>query len=131
MLGGIITEILAAQPDIEVVATVADVADAFVAAERTQATVAVLGVSGYRGTELSAFATAELLYRTPSVTVVTVTSDGRDAVLHLLKPCEEPIDDVSPQRLLSALRKSSMISAGRTSGEYVVSTWASLEHPGS
>jgi hypothetical protein len=50
--------------------------------------------------------------------VLAVTHDGRNAQLRLLQPYEETLNDVSSERLLSALRRGSHLSQRRASGDY-------------
>ena len=45
-----------------------------------------------------------VLYRSPRMRIIAIAANGRDAVLHVLRPHAIPATDVSPTSLIAAIR---------------------------
>jgi DNA-binding NarL/FixJ family response regulator len=100
MLRDIVATVLASQADIVVVGTVPEMEDLAHATGLSNANIIVLGLEG---AELPAACT-ELLCAHPSVTVLGVTGDGRQAIRLRMRPERAEIGEVSPQGLVDAIR---------------------------
>lgn len=120
VLGDVITEIITTQPDMSVVASLRTHDGVPAAVERTGASVVILGVDA--DAEAAIAISDELLYDRPRLTVLTVTTDGRETALHLLRPHDEPLGQVSPQRLIAALRTRGPAHRGVPSTAFADST---------
>ena len=99
VLRDIVRDALVGKPDIEVIADVADGGVA-AAAEALKPTTVVWGSE----TPISAEALHDVLYRHPRLRVLTVERDGRKGHLHELLPHSSALGELSPQRLLAAIR---------------------------
>jgi DNA-binding NarL/FixJ family response regulator len=98
ILLGVLRQILD-QPDLEVVGVVEDPAMVLGTVERTSADVVVLGEDGD-----SAGVAARVVERHPGVNVLAVTPDARQAFLYRLRPTRTALGELSPDRLLTAIR---------------------------
>jgi DNA-binding NarL/FixJ family response regulator len=103
VLRDIVRDALVGKPDIEVIADVTD-GGAAAAAEALQPTTLVWGSD----VPISAEALHDVLYRHPRVRVLTVERDGRKGHLHELVPHTAVLGELSPQRLLAAIRGQSI-----------------------
>jgi hypothetical protein len=91
MLRAIITETLAAAPDIVVTTSAEDAAE--------------IDVAVLRGApEHLPPAAVELLGRNPWMYVLALHGDGRHASMFQLRPVERPLGEISPETLLDAVR---------------------------
>lgn len=96
MLGHVISDIVREQPDLELIAAGENVA-ATVGATRAQFVL----LHAAREEEC-----AELLDRFPRLKVLSVEDDGRQGFIYELRPCRRALGELSPARLISALRVS-------------------------
>lgn len=96
MLGAIVGDIIREQPDLELFAAGDDVA-------------ATVGETDARCVLLHAAdeeECTELLAQYPRLKVLSVEDDGRRGFLYELRPHRRPLGEVSPMRLIDALRVS-------------------------
>jgi DNA-binding NarL/FixJ family response regulator len=87
------------QPDLEVVVAIDDATEMLQTIGHSNADVVVLGVEG----ELPAVA-SQILDQYPHVNVLAVTPDARRAYLYKLEPQLTALGELSPDRLLTAIR---------------------------
>jgi hypothetical protein len=99
VLRDIVRDALVGKPDIELIADVAD-GGAAAAAAALKPTTVVWGSD----IPISDEALHDVLYRYPRVRVLTVERDGRKGHLHELVPQSAVLGELSPQRLLAAVR---------------------------
>jgi two-component system, NarL family, response regulator DesR len=100
MLRDICTQVVGEQPDMVVVGESSEGMELLMAVGRTGADIVVLGL---HDSELSGIG-SHLLDAYPHLKVLGLTADGRRAFLYKLRPEKVPIGEVSPQRLLAAIR---------------------------
>jgi len=100
MLGDIVRESIRGQPDMELVATVANLESVPEALGAAAVDVLIVGTDAPRAT--APF--RALLQARPGLKILAVAADGRDLVLHELRPRAEPFGEVSPTDLLEAIR---------------------------
>jgi hypothetical protein len=103
MLIDIVTNIVASQDDMDVVTGVNDSADLAEAAERSSADVIILTRNE---TLAGAGEYDELLYRRSRLKVIEISGTGRHGSLYELQPHRVPLGEMSPLRLLDAIRAS-------------------------
>ena len=99
MLRELIAATIADQPDLEVVEPSGDGSALDTALERAGADVAIVGAE-----RLDSAAVATVLRRRPCARVLRISADGRETSLWELRPHERRLGDVSPGRLLDAIR---------------------------
>ena len=100
MLGAIVGDIIRQQPDLELFAAGDDIAAAVL---ETDAEFVLLNAADEREC-------TELLERFPRLKVLSVEDDGRRGFLYELRPHRRPLGEVSPMRLINALRVSGGIA---------------------
>ncbi len=103
MLGQIVTEILREQPDMELVDEVPDAALSQ-AVDRSGAQFVLVGVDA--GCEAARL--RPMLDRHPRLKVLAVEDDGRRGFLYELRPRRRPLGEMSPPRLVEALREAAL-----------------------
>jgi DNA-binding NarL/FixJ family response regulator len=108
MLRDVFSQVLADQPDMEVVGDLTDVLDLLPAAAQTRSDVAILGLRDAGFPSIC----ARLLDQHPRIKILGVTPDGRRACLYELRPSEVPVGDVSPAGVLAAIRAAVRLDAG-------------------
>jgi len=102
MLEEIVRKVLTREPDLEVVGAVSSLDDFDYALAIHQADVVVAGVSGtHSGREFD-----PLLRAHPAVRVFSLQGDGRQTVLHEMRPHSVPLGNVTPEELIDAIRTS-------------------------
>jgi len=109
MLRDIITDAIAAQPDMEIVGRREAATGLPETAESTNADIVVLARDGI-AEEDAGF--DDVLYGRTRRRVLQIFDQGRYGSLHELRPCQVPLGEMSPPRLLEAIRGS----VGRTAG---------------
>ena len=100
MLRDVFSQVLADQPDMEVVGHLTDMLDLLLAAGQTHSDVAILGL---HDGEFPSICT-HLLDVHPHIKILGVTPDGRRAFIYELRPSKVPVGDVSPEGVLAAIR---------------------------
>jgi chemotaxis response regulator CheB len=108
MLLDIISDAIAPHPDMDIVGKGAKAATLFEAAERTNADVVILvrkGVAENEGYD-------ELLYRHSRLKVIEISGEGHYGSLYELRPRHLPLGEMSPPRLVDAIRESVNRAAG-------------------
>lgn len=88
--------------DMSVVGSIEPGADVTSSLARTDADVLVVSVHD----ALAAATVAPILYSRPRLTVLAIGANGRDTVLHELRPHQLALGDVSASGLLEAIRTS-------------------------
>lgn len=108
MLRDVFSQVLADQPDMEVVGDLTDIIDLRAVAGQTRSDVAILGLhdSGFPGI------CTHLLDEHPRLKILGVTPDGRRAYLYELRPSKIPVGDVSPAGVLAAIREAVRMDDG-------------------
>src|SRR5687768_4655887 len=96
MLSDILENVVATQPDMFVLKAGAGELRAEI--EQAQPHVLIVGFDAGRTCD------DDLLYAFPRLKVLAVASSGRDAFLCELQPRQHPIEDVSPDGLVQAIR---------------------------
>lgn len=100
ILGGIVTEALSDQPDIEVVGMIGRGVEFEPMGARHLADVLVVG-----GVEPQDSAGADrLLLNGSAARVLIIATSGKDAVLYQLRPMKTLLGELSPQGLVEAIR---------------------------
>jgi DNA-binding NarL/FixJ family response regulator len=100
LLGDIVKEVVAREPDIEVVGEVANVGDGFgLAVERTRADVVLCRRAGSGLPDIL----GELFEEHPHLAVVAIDAGDRTGSVYQLRPACSPLD-VRPQGLVDAIR---------------------------
>ena len=112
MLRAIIDDIVAEQSDMRVVGELTGQDDVRVAVERTGASFLIVG---YDGAQLPD-PIHDLFSGHPSIRVLAVTDQGREATLYELRPQRIPIGELSASRLVAVLRQPGQIVAGGPTG---------------
>ena len=100
MLGGIIRELVADEPDIAVVGELSDHREVVPAAVREGADFVIAGPPA---DQLGAVY-RELLTERPATRLLAVTDDGRGGALIQLAPSSTPLGELSPDMLLAVIR---------------------------
>ncbi len=103
MLLDIMTNIVASQDDMDVVANVAHNADLARAADRSDAEVVILARNEDVASENEY---DELLYDRSRLKVIEIAGFGRRGSLYELRPRRVPLGEMSPSRLLDVIRSS-------------------------
>jgi DNA-binding NarL/FixJ family response regulator len=101
ILGEIISEIVAQQPDMEIVGQLADDRELVAATRSTRCDAVILGLAEEE--ELPA-ACLELLEEHPGITILTVLMNGSQAFVYRLKPERVSVGDLSTATLADAIR---------------------------
>ncbi len=101
MLRDIVNEVLASEPDLEVVGEFPDATELTAAVEQTDAAVVVAGEAAADLPSIRA-----LLAARPRVSVLAIARNAREGVVYRLTPTRVPIGDVSPETLLQAVREA-------------------------
>jgi hypothetical protein len=96
MLGAIVSDIVREQPDLEL----------FTAGDDVAATVGETDAQFVLLHAADEGECTELLNRFPRLRVLSVEDDGRHGVLYELRPYRRALGEVSPMRLINALRVS-------------------------
>src|SRR5207247_1437203 len=99
MLRDIVVKTLAAEPDMEVAADVATADDLLRSVERRHADVVV---TRRDDSSLAAL----LLTRQPQLKVLAVADNGRESSLYEMRPQRVPLGEITPQRLVTEIRKA-------------------------
>lgn len=99
MLREIVEEVVAGQPDMELVGDGLDGGALADAAREHDAAFVVVGVS-----EADHAAIEALLAARPATKVLALGEEGRRAELYELLPHREPLGEASPQRLIEVIR---------------------------
>lgn len=102
MLLDIVTGVLRALDDMEVVDCGETPADPVQTATRTAADLVILGCQEDELTQVG----DRLLEVNPRIKVLAVEADGRRAFLYELRPHKVPLGEVSPQTLVRAIRQA-------------------------
>jgi hypothetical protein len=97
----IVANIIAAQPDMDLVENVGGETDLREAAEQGDADVVILSRRSRRDGEYD-----ELLYARSHLKVIEIEGEGRCGSLYELKPHRVPLGEMSPTGLLDAIRTS-------------------------
>lgn len=99
MLSGIIMELVSAEPDLTIVGEVEESDSALPTIDRSKADVVIASLEGsVRANVVS------LLRERPRLRVLAISDDGAASSLYELLPCEQLLGEISPQRLLAAIR---------------------------
>jgi DNA-binding NarL/FixJ family response regulator len=101
LLGEIIREILAHEPDMKIVREVANLPELLSTAELGRSDVVIACLA--EGSDLP-IAGRDLLDQHPHVKLLIVSKHGRHASLYRLRPERMAIDEVSPSALIAAIR---------------------------
>lgn len=104
LLGDIVRATLADHPDLALVAEVDEREEISAALERTGAHVAVVAIAGENALGERDVFPGQLLAAHPRVRLITMTVDGRAGCIYRLETREEPIDEITPQSLIAAVR---------------------------
>lgn len=102
MLGEIIRSLLVAEPDIEIVGELADPHSLAEAVEEHRARVLILGTKQGRVPD----SCRALVDDRPRLRLLAVSEDARDTTLFELRPYEVALGELSPERLLGAVRSA-------------------------
>jgi DNA-binding NarL/FixJ family response regulator len=100
MLREIIKELLAAQPDMDVVGECLDIGSLRQGLDGTRAALLIIGNDK---PEITA-ACRDLLLERPHLKVLAVGADGRETFLFETRPQELALGEISPERLVRAVR---------------------------
>jgi hypothetical protein len=103
MLIDIVKGIVASQDDFNLAGEMIGQDGLLQAATDAQADVTIVGPLVAAGSDNF----RDLLYGRPQMTIVAISSDGREAILHQLKPHVIPLGEVSPASLIAAIRSAS------------------------
>jgi chemotaxis response regulator CheB len=101
MLRDILREIIAAQPDMVIVAEADDAEDLVAATAPYAPDVLVVGLEASETQEVA----HDVLRRAPWLRVLAIEAGGRRAWLHMLRPYQMLLGEVSPSMLLDAIRQ--------------------------
>jgi hypothetical protein len=101
MLVDIVANIVAAQPDMDIVSGVEGETNLLKAATCSNADVVILSRKFPVESEYD-----ELLYSRSHLKVIEITGNGRDGSLYELRPHRVPLGEMSPTGLLDAIRAS-------------------------
>jgi chemotaxis response regulator CheB len=104
MLREVIGATIAEQPDLELVDEIDDHSFTLGGLERARADVVIVGAD-----VLEPSAVAAALRSRPDARVLRVSEDGRETSLWELRPHEQRLGAVSPERLLDAIRAGQQI----------------------
>jgi DNA-binding NarL/FixJ family response regulator len=100
MLTDIIRDSAMNEPDLELVAAVEHPEPLLPVLQRLQPDVLILETTPPDGLALA----RQLWARWPRLRMLTIARGGRSAVLHVLRPDEKILSDISPQELVAAIR---------------------------
>jgi DNA-binding NarL/FixJ family response regulator len=106
ILGEIVGQIIRDQPDMRVACEAAEWRELVEALERTPADFIVVEVDGDRSHDDY----ASLVERHPGTRVLAVEADGRRGFLYELLPCRRQLGELSPSRLVDAIRQGAVPS---------------------
>ena len=102
MLREIVSETISGQPDMQVVAIHNHHADVLAMAARSRARVVVIGSDGAEVENLC----ERLAVQRPDVGVLAISADGRETVVHELRPYRVHLGELSPPQLVNAIRQT-------------------------
>lgn len=102
ILGEIITEVVADEPDMEIVGAVTDYNELLPAARATSADAVIIGLEDGELPDIC----EKLLDERPRVVLLGVHGDGRHAFVYALRPGRVAIGDVSPADLVDGIRSA-------------------------
>ncbi len=108
MLRDAFTQLVAGQPDMELVGDLADPLGLLLAVGQTRTDAVIVGL---HDSEFPGIC-SHLLSEYPHIKVVGVTADGRNACLYELRPQMRPIGEASPRGVLDAIRAAVRSQAG-------------------
>jgi DNA-binding NarL/FixJ family response regulator len=108
MLREIVSETISAQPDMHVVAEHLEHEGMLSAATRNRARVVIVGSDGAEVEDLC----KRVALQRPDVVVLAVSGDGRQTVVHELRPHRVPLGELSPRQLVKAIRDTAYLRAG-------------------
>jgi hypothetical protein len=108
MLHDIITDTIAPQPDMDIVGKGRAEMDLLAAAEQTNADIVIIA----RGVAAEANDYDELLRRHCRLKVLEIFAEGRYGSLCEMQPRRVALGEMSPPRLLEAIRGSADLAAG-------------------
>jgi len=111
MLCDILADVLSAESDMEVVGVLSSRSKLRATVAETRADVVVLALGDSRLPEDC----GRLLHAHPRIRVLGVTSDGRRGFLFGLRPLKVSLGELSPQRLVNAIRTTDRMEAKRLS----------------
>jgi len=100
MLRDILCNAMTDEADLAVAGLLAEGEALLAGIERTRPDVVVLGVGEHHTHE----EVTALLWACPRIKVVTVSANGRQAMIHGLRPHVDQLGEASPQDLLSVVR---------------------------
>jgi DNA-binding NarL/FixJ family response regulator len=106
LLRGIVREVLAAEPELELVGEFPESTGLAIVAERTDADIVVVGGRLGEGAPICA-----LLEAHPRVRVLAIRADGRRGSLFWLAPERKSLGELSPEMLVQAIRDSAELCA--------------------
>jgi hypothetical protein len=106
MLGEIVKQLVAAQPDLELAGEVEDRDALSCAVRRTCAHVVVAGVAAGGQRALAGDLPYRLLREHPGLRLIALADDGRAAYVYELRLHETAITEISPRALLDAIRNA-------------------------
>ena len=98
MLSDIVKAVIASQDDFELVGEIAGTAGLAQAASKAVADVLIVGGA------LGGSHPLRILYGAPRLKIVAIDADGRQGVLHELRPSRTLIGEISPATLVAAVR---------------------------
>jgi chemotaxis response regulator CheB len=96
----ILRDAIAPQPDMEIVGAAVDEPDLGALLEKTEADVVVVKHDG--PPKRNKF--NDLLYQRPRLRIIEIADRGHRGLLHELRPRRVALDEISPQRLIEAIR---------------------------
>ncbi len=99
MLADIVQRVLSSQADLEVVGVV-DRGTLEGAVDRKEPEVVIVGLQADEGPRRY----DAVLCARPRLKLLALSGDGREGVLYELRPHAEPLGEISPQRLIDAIR---------------------------
>jgi DNA-binding NarL/FixJ family response regulator len=100
MLLDMVTDIVAAHPEMTIVGKIQENADICTAAKRAKADIVILSETvGRQGQDY-----LELLHSRPHLKVLSIMNDGHRFFLHELRPFRAALGEISPESLLQAIR---------------------------
>jgi hypothetical protein len=100
ILSGIVRDVLDADPGVDLLGELADIRHTEEEVERTGSAAVVWIVADAR----RSMAPAELLRRHPALRVLAVEDGGREGFLWRMRPSRTPVGELSPRKLICALR---------------------------
>jgi DNA-binding NarL/FixJ family response regulator len=102
MLLDMVTDIVAAHPDMMVSGKMQETADIRTAVKKAKADIVILSEPAARQRQ----DLQELLYSRPHLKVLSITKNGQRFFLHELRPFRAALGEISPDSLVQAIRSS-------------------------